>query len=250
MSERTNQISAYTLERFLLGELPQEELESVQRQVEADPDLRTRLAALEQANRELLEQFPPAWMGRRIRLKAAGPAVVRERRWRAVGLWAVPVALAMLAVVVAPGLFGPDQDRIKGLEPHLQLFRKAAAESERLADGSLAREGDFVQIQYLAAGEGYGVIVSVDGRGTFTQHLPAGGNHAVELAQDGAVPLAFSYELDDAPRWERFFLVTADIPFDIAVVRKAVFRAMDSGMLDLPPGFKQDVFTLKKEDGP
>ena len=256
MNERTNRISEYTLERFLLGELPQEELEAVQRQVEADAELRARLAALERSNQELLEQYPPAWMGRQIRLRAEGPAVAPGRRWRAVRLWAVPVALAALAVVIAPDLFLPDQNadsRIKGLEPHLQLFRKAADESELLADGSTAREGDFVQIKYLAAGEKYGSILSLDGQGAVTQHMPAEGNHAVELGQEGPIPLGFSYELDDAPRWERFFFVTADIPFDIAVARRAVFQAMDSGRadrLDLPPGFTLDVFTLQKDAGP
>ena len=51
----------------------------------------------------------------------------------------------------------------------------------------------------------YGAIISVDGRGAFTQHLPLKGEFAVPLvARD---TLDFAYELDDAPHWERFYKI-------------------------------------------
>lgn len=245
-----NHISDYKLERYLLGELPSDEFDFIRRQVEEDSGVRERLEALEQSNRELSEKYPPAWMSRRIRLKIEGPVVAGKRGLAAIRLWAVPVAVAAVLMVVAlPTLFGPDEEtRIKGLEPQLKLFRKTGIGSEVLEDGSLAREGDLVQIAYIAAGEEYGVVISSDGWGTMTLHLPLEDKHAVELRQEGPDNLDFSYELDDAPRWERFYFITADIPFDIAVAKRAIRRAEDAGMeeLALPRGFKQDLFTLKK----
>lgn len=245
-----NHISDYKLERYLLGELPSNELDSIRRRAEDDLGVRKRLEALEQSNRELSEKYHSAWMSRRIQLKMEGPVVDEKRRFAAIQSWAVPVAVAaMLMVVVLPTLFGPDEEtRVKGLEPQLKLFRKTGTGSERLEDGSLAGEGDLVQIVYIAAGERYGVVISSDGWGTMTLHLPLEGKHAVELQQEGPDNLDFSYELDDAPRWERFYFITADIPFDIAVARMAIRRAEDAGIeeLALPRGFKQDLFILEK----
>ena len=47
--------------------------------------------------------------------------------------------------------------------PLILLFRKTEAGSERLENGDTAREHDLILIQYIAAGEAYGAIFSVDG---------------------------------------------------------------------------------------
>jgi len=81
----------------------------------------------------------------------------------------------VLAVLVGPPLLGPGDgpgDRVKGLEPTLLLFRKTPEGSEPLKDGAAARAGDLIRIGYRAAGQRWGVIVSVDGRGVVTRHLP------------------------------------------------------------------------------
>jgi len=251
--ETHRHISDYWLERYLLGELPPEELESMRREAERDEGLRTRLEALQRSNQELREQYPPAWMARKIRGRLEGVGKVKEAKgiFSTARFWAVPVAAAAALLVVAvPTLFGPEEGdrdtRIKGLEPHLEIFRKTTAGSEGLEEGSLVREGDLVQIVYQASGEKYGAILSVDGRGTMTLHLPSEGKHAIELQQGGQDTLGFSYELDNAPRWERFYFVTADIPFDIPVVKRAIRQAEEEEELALPRGFKQHVFTLKK----
>ena len=50
----------------------------------------------------------------------------------------------------------------------------------------------------LSGGAPYGAVISLDGRGTVTFHLPTHGTAAAELSGRGAVPLPRSYELDDA----------------------------------------------------
>jgi hypothetical protein len=251
MNEKRTSVSDYKLERYLLGELPQEEMETVRRRLEEDGEVRERLKRLERSNRELQEKYPAEWMGRQIRMRAEGAAMATSARafsWR---LWAMPVVVATLLVAVLPMLFEQPETRIKGLEPHLKLFLKTSEGSETLADSSEVREGDLIQIVYLAAEQSYGTIFSVDGRGEVTQHLPGRGKLAGRLKTVGADTLDFSYELDDAPRWERFYFVTADSVFDLGPVEREIARlAMEEGgTLRLPGEFKQHLFTLFKGAG-
>ena len=147
----------------------------------------------------------------------------------------------------------PDEVRIKGLRPQLLLFRKAPASGvETLAQGSVAHDRDLLQVAYHAAGRSHGVIVSVDGRGTITRHLPVTGTQAATLQNGPTVPLPVAYQLDDAPRFERFYLVTAEAPFPVGVVEDAVRRrhgngAPGDGWLDLPATMDQFTFVLRKE---
>jgi hypothetical protein len=94
--------------------------------------------------------------------------------------------------------------------------------------------------------------LSVDGRGTATLHLPHQGNRSVRLENEGAVLLDFALELDDTPRWERFYFVCSNTAFDVAPVFKAaeqidVERTVDQAeRLDLPEGLEQFVVSLEK----
>src|SRR5690606_19161898 len=98
---------------------------------------------------------------------------------------------------------GPEGVRLKGQEPHLALHRRAAgAVVERLGEGATARAGDVLQVSYVAAGRRRGAVLSIDGRGVVTLHFPERAGAATELVQEGAVPLAHAYELDDAPAFE------------------------------------------------
>jgi hypothetical protein len=139
------------------------------------------------------------------------------------------------------------------MRPRLLLFRKApAAGVERLVPGSLAHDRDLLQVVYQAAGRSHGVILSVDGRGTVTRHLPVTGMQAAPLQAGPAVPLGLAYQLDDAPGFERFYFVTADAPFAVEVVEEAVRRQPDHGLtgeghLYLPPALDQFTFVLRRE---
>jgi hypothetical protein len=151
---------------------------------------------------------------------------------------AVLASVLVLAVVVGRPLLGPggeSTDRIKGLEPTLLLFRKTPQGSEMLQDGAVARPGDLIRIGYRAAGHAWGVILSVDGRGVVTQHLPRDGGQAARLSAESQVLLDFAYELDDAPRWERFYFVAGPAPFDATPVIEAARGVAASGAASPPP---------------
>jgi hypothetical protein len=134
------------------------------------------------------------------------------------------------------------------------LYRQGLPAPEPLADGALVRAHDVVQVLYVAAGTRYGVVVSVDGRGAVTVHLPAAGREAAALAPDRPTPLASAYELDDAPAFERFFFVTSGTAFEVETVTGAARRLASGGnpsegaaLLDLPPSFAQSTFVLRKD---
>src|SRR5690606_30966685 len=125
-------------------------------------------------------------------------------------------------------------------------------QAERLAPGDRVRAGDLLQLSYVAAGRRFGAIVSIDGRGVVTTHLPLAGPGAAALGAGPAIPLEQAYELDDAPGFERFVFVTGTSRFEVAVVAAAA-RAVATGRapattpLSLPTGLEQHDFVLPKE---
>ena len=243
-------ISDYRLERFLLSELPEVELESLRSKLEVDPKLRERLAILERSNEAIHQRYPPEWMSGQIELKQklrVGEGTKRRTQRSGYRLWAAPVVALVLAVVMMPVFFDRVDDsqelRIKGGEvgPGLMIYRALENGTEQLQSGELAQGGDRVQIVYRSGGMSYGAIISVDGRGAFTQHLPLKGELAVPLvARD---TLDFAYELDDAPDWERFYLAVAERRFDLESLRAQLARGRSR---ELSAGMRLFEFTLKK----
>ena len=246
------------LERYRLNELPLANAAGIAEQLGQDARLRGRLAALEQSDEALREQIerieprlvaqPPP--GRRLAVVWAIPAVIVL----------VSVAIALVARTDAPVVPSPSGDRVKGSggrgRPALALYRRTADGSERLADGAVAHTGDLIRVGYRAGGRAYGTIVSIDGSGSVTMHLPPAGNRAAALKGDATVLLDQAYELDAAPRWERFYFIAGDTPFDVAPVVQAARDAarthtrVPAAGLALPRGLEQSSFTLQKESTP
>lgn len=227
------------LEQALLSELPEG--------VRLPDDQAESLAALRRDNEAILDKYPAERVAKEIERRLAA-----ERAPRRLWLWS-PAVLApalVLAVLwigkrpVSPGpdpvgedapLVGIDTDvQLKGQRAELRVYRKpdgqAAAQKspERLHDGSVVHPGDVLQLSYLAAGQTQGVIVSYDGRGSVELHHPLRGATALLRGGEHALPRA--YKLDDAPRFERFLLVTTKQPgaLDVAQVVTAV-QALASG---------------------
>ena len=272
---RTDGVPMWKLERYVLGELPGDEVARLRARIEADADLRRQVEALQSASADVLQAYPAPWMARQIeRRAAAGAANGARAPWHL--RWPVPVAAAaLLAVAAVPllrstpdpagsltetaapaGRFLTEGVRVKGTGARLYLHRKTPGGTERLENGAAARRGDLVRLQYDAAGATHGLILSVDGSGTVTRHLPLQGATAAPLAPGSPVSLETAYELDDAPRWERFFLVTADHDFDAGAVLAAARQAVTTSTLappdslTLPPDLEQTAVTVTKEGAP
>ena len=271
----------WKLERYLLGELPPGEVEAIRGLTLEDTELQGRVETLGQSGAEILERYPPAWMSRRIEQRSRKEAVSRTRGGRSFArvpgwIWPVPALVAAFLLMVLPArqviddaATGPAgsgaEVRIKGMEPQLMLYRKTSMQgegisgSERLQDRQEVRPGDVVQIVYWSGGRGYGAILSIDGRGSLTWHLPPDGGEAARL-QEGRVPLEFAYELDEAPEFERFYFITADAPFQLGKVAASAVegasrvrdrtgtesKPADLDSLNLPRRLSQFMITLSK----
>jgi hypothetical protein len=250
------------LELYRLGELPPALRSSMERRLSEDADARARLEELEASDREILGAYPPERMTAAIR-RRAGVTPLAPRRARRPLFLAVPaLAAAALVVVlvqrVEPGA-GPEKrvpgledTRLKGLKPHLMAYLVHGTNAERLDDGAAASAGNTLQLSYIAAGQRYGVIVSIDGRGQVTLHLPVTAGEAAPLDPDGGeVALPRTYQLDDAPDFERFFFITSDAPLTTERILEAG-RALVTqhnaagGSLPLPGGLDQSTLTLHK----
>jgi hypothetical protein len=216
------------------------------------------VSQVQSSNEEILARYPVNEMVSRINRRAqVTPAPKRERVWLYV---LAPVAAVLLAVISLnteggspiqqPDNIIEDDVRPKGLAAKLQLYRLRGDVTEKLMPSSLARKSDRVQLTYLSAAKPYGVIVSIDGRGTVTRHLPEVGDFASALNNKGEVMLEHSYELDDAPRFECFYFVTAEQRFPLEVVLVAANIAATSkeacAPLPLAESFAQSSLLLKK----
>lgn len=247
MTKQQNRTPAWFVERAAQGELDATAIEQVRARLAAEgKSMDEELAHLRTSNQQILAELPRHSMGAAIRRRAesASPEAKRPRfRWLvlvAPPLLAGSVALALFAVrgpghgVPAVGSSRTTEEEVtfKGdvlRAPRLVVYRRKAAQasglpgSERLADGAQAAHGDVLQLAYDKSPDGlFGALLSIDGAGRVTQHLPEeGARTAAPLVAVREVPLPSAYELDDAPDFERFVLVTSHEPFSIEVALDA-----------------------------
>lgn len=263
---RHTEVPAWKLERFLLGELPAAEMDRIRNQVATDAQLERQLDALRADSELMYGRYPVEWMARRIERRADQWGQQPQKlftlspiRWPR--MWPVPAAVglaAVLALISVGDDVGDSGDfnqnplpgiRLKGTGPRLSLHRKIDNGSEQLVDGAVGHAGDQIQVRYHAAGRPFGAILSVDGNGAVMVHLPASGDRAQTLQSAGPVSLEFAIELDDAPRWERFYFVTSESEFELAAVTKAAAATATTkrDSLALGDGQAQFLVTLNKE---
>jgi hypothetical protein len=189
-------------------------------------------ADLDAQDAALLQRLPPHLMAARIKADVARTAPPASSTSWFGGRWLLP---AVPAFAMAMGLFvvardGPanendtgeavavDDTRSKGLAPALQVYVAEGSIQRALRSGDIVGAGDVLQVQTRSTGAAYGVVVSIDGRGGVSRHFP---DTTDTTLPRGTAALPFSFELDDAPGFERFFLVTSNRPIDVAVVEAA-----------------------------
>lgn len=192
---------------------------------------------LKKSDAEILEQYDVLKMKAAVMKKMSKPKVIPFKTLTKVSFAAAAV---LAAAIVLPLTLSGKKDiaagnmsetsaenipvtngvRLKGAQisvnPAITLYKQNGKEAEKLNDGDKAEEGDVIQITYNAGQRKYGVIFSVDGNGNVTRHFPEDSWKSESLAKGTAeVPLDFSYELDDAPDFECFILVTSNKEFDL-----------------------------------
>ncbi|MBN2400799.1 MAG: hypothetical protein JXN64_00220 [Spirochaetes bacterium] len=219
---KTNQIPDIMLERYVLEELDIKKMDEIRKLCENDPDVSFRVMKIKESNIEILDAYPEEKIAAEITHKAdaQNAALKKTRRIPKIYLRVfAPIAIAAAAIVVVllpavkqdVAVIVPDDiTREKGKEMSLYLYRKNRnGEIDIMKNGSKAKPGDLLQIGYSSLKNGYGVILSIDGRGKVTLHYPADEKASTRLDAGKKRLLDNSFELDDAPDFERFFFITS-----------------------------------------
>jgi hypothetical protein len=247
MNKDKVKISRVMLERYVLGEVTPEEKAAIDAAIARDREMKAAVDNLRNSNATILAEYPTESMARDIGMRAH----LRDTEQRLTGAGSLPVsgmrpifaaarwygALALVAVCSSLAVLhfnrhplAGDTERVKGLHPYLTVYRKAGNGFERLRDSSVAVPGDRIQVGYVAAGERFGMIFSRDGSGVLTVHYPAGegaGDSATKIETAGEHLLPESFELDNAPQYERFYFLASDRPIPVSVVISQFGRGRD-----------------------
>lgn len=241
-----NDVKTWELERYLLGELPPDRMEAIRRLVDSDPAVWERLETIKRSNQEIFSRYEPAEEAPKIRAAIdrsrekprfgkAGRSILDFKEARA-GRRPVFALVAASALILFVGGFltlyflRPAADlttRSKGGDPageqaSIRIHQKAGFNDIVLEDGDTVKAGDLLQISYTAGPARFGVIISLDGRGTVTLHFPDSETGSTELQSGRNIPLPNSYELDESPDFERFFFVTSTRLINVRTVWKGV----------------------------
>ena len=133
----------------------------------------------------------------------------------------------------------------------IRLYKKTDDGVQLLANGDSAKSGDIIQITYAPGKNNYGVIFSVDGNGNITRHFPEKSWKSERLSHEKPeIPLDFSYELDNAPSFECFVMVSSEKEFNLNDIEKRIENSKELDYLlemkYLPKKTEGSVFVLEK----
>ena len=234
-------IPDWKLERFLTGDLPEQEMREIGKLELTDEMLAQRVKMLREDNKAILNRLPfeklVANLGTVTDTAAKNAPSFTLMKFAAAAVFVLAVALiAFMAQretsvmnervgsnVAAVGgsqntqvalAETPSDTRIKGLGARMEVWKKTSAGIVQLNDLDEVAEGDEIQLRYAVPEKCFGLLFSMDGNGALTIHM-GNGEKSIELAPGKMNSLPFAYKLDDAPYFEKFFFVTSSDEFSI-----------------------------------
>ena len=245
------QISDFKLERYLLGELPEVEMAALRKREAEDELFAARVKMMREEGERFLAENPFSALEDKLENDQRS---VERSLWLRVAAVLV-VAFGIFSVVVlnrqtdivndASATSGMDVamadvdngTRIKGMTAGLEVWKKMGDSAVQMVNLGEAREGDEIQLRYRVPQKCFGMLFSMDGNGTVTMHMGEG-NRAVELEPGKMTTLPFAYKLDNAPKFEKFFLLTSGEMFE--------FDGNDIDKTLKSSGVESVSFTLRK----
>ncbi|MDY6263438.1 MAG: hypothetical protein SPM09_03420 [Fibrobacter sp.] len=245
------QISDFKLERYLLGELPEVEMAALRKREAEDELFAARVKMMREEGKRFLAENP--FSGLEDKLENYQRSVERSLWLRIAAV--LVVAFGIFSVVVlnrqteivneSSATSGMDVamadvdngTRIKGMTAGLEVWKKMGDSAVQMVNLGEAREGDEIQLRYRVPQKCFGMLFSMDGNGTVTMHMGEG-NRAVELEPGKMTTLPFAYKLDNAPKFEKFFLLTSGEMFE--------FDGNDIDKTLKKDGVESVSFTLRK----
>ena len=250
-----NKISDFKLERYLLGDLPEGEMQALREREACDEIFAARVREMREQGERFLAENPFSAIEDKFK-NAERSEILPNRSFNT--LWLKVAA----ALVIALGVFSAvvlnrnvatyegsgtsmevaladtdDGTRIKGMSASLEVWKKTGDSAVQMVNLGDAFEGDEIQLRYRVPQKCFGMLFSMDGNGTITMHMGEG-DKAIELEPGKMTTLPFAYKLDNAPKFEKFFLLTSEKSFKI-----------DGNDIDKSlrqPGVENVSFTLRK----
>lgn len=250
-----NKISDFKLERYLLGDLPEGEMQALREREACDEIFAARVREMREQGERFLAENPFSAIEDKLK-NAERSEILPNRSFNT--LWLKVAA----ALVIALGVFSAvvlnrnvatyegsgtsmevaladtdDGTRIKGMSASLEVWKKTGDSAVQMVNLGDAFEGDEIQLRYRVPQKCFGMLFSMDGNGTITMHMGEG-DKAIELEPGKMTTLPFAYKLDNAPKFEKFFLLTSEKSFKI-----------DGNDIDKSlrqPGVENVSFTLRK----
>ncbi len=236
-------------EQLFLKELPQEKVK-----IFTSQSIKISKETIIHSNREILSRYPSSLVKETIQRKMISESentAMKDNPLTSHILRLVPFAAILLVLFISLPL-SKGTIRSKGIVPELSIYIEKSNGPEKLSNDDHVAEHDLIQLTYNAAGHKYGVIFSIDSRGILTLHYPESIIGEPVLIPDGNHALPFSYELDDAPRFERFFFISSNQDFNVgSILKEAEHIGTDkietTEKLHLPRRFDQQTIILRKE---
>ena len=250
-----SKISDFKLERYLLGDLPEGEMQALREREACDEIFAARVREMREQGERFLAENPFSAIEDKLK-NAERSEILPNRSFNT--LWLKIAA----ALVIALGVFSAvvlnrnvatyegsgtsmevaladtdDGTRIKGMSASLEVWKKTGDSAVQMVNLGDAFEGDEIQLRYRVPQKCFGMLFSMDGNGTITMHMGEG-DKAIELEPGKMTTLPFAYKLDNAPKFEKFFLLTSEKSFKI-----------DGNDIDKSlrqPGVENVSFTLRK----
>lgn len=248
-------IPDWKLERYLTGDLPEGEMREIRELEKTDEIFAGRVKMMREDNAAILKKLPFERLSEKMDAREFGSGLNGAGRGAGMNgagngvnfrLVKFAAAAALVLAVVSVALFsqreiGPDagtqvasgaqvmdvamvdaseipggagDTRIKGLDARMEVWKKTGDSAVQMSNLGEAREGDEIQLRYAVPEKCFGMLFSMDGNGTLTMHM-ADGSSAVALEPGKMTTLPFAYKLDNAPKFEKFFLLTSRVAFEL-----------------------------------
>ena len=239
-------IPDWKLERYLTGDLPESEMREIRELEQKDEIFAQRVKLMREDNAAILRKMPFERLSEKLdampeRSNSAGNMVpvnfrlVKFAAAAAFVLAVVSVALFSQREIASQDIGGQlasdgsaesamavamaDEDngtRIKGMDARMEVWKKTGDSAVQMQNLDAASEGDEIQLRYSVPEKCYGLLFSMDGNGVITMHM-GDNNRAIALEPGKMTTLPFAYKLDNAPKFEKFFLLTSKAGFAVDV---------------------------------
>ncbi len=253
-----NNFSDITLEKYILGELDASVKHEIDEKIKTDAELNKRIENIKTSNKEITEKYDMKFFAAKTKKR-----IEFAQKRKSFGSFFPKIATALsfvILIMISISIFRivetddnssayVENIRIKG-ETRLSLYKLESNHVELIRNGECAEESSLIQIEYTLPETTYGAILSIDGNNNITKHFPINKNTAVKM-DAGKKSLQRSYQLDNAPYFERFIMITSKSEFDIQQVSEKLLAVenKEKDIIALPFNNKQTNFILKKEIG-